>query len=746
MNTTEKLNKINKNLLIVFFMIQPILELILSLFKDNSFQIAGISIATLIRYGLLSVIIGIAVITHLKRKSTKIFIGTVLVYAIYVIVHYLNSKSGNQTFLERMVNHGFVGMAMYISKFVIPICVVYLVYILRFNYKDLKICVLFVATFSALVVIITNVFGIDFVSYSFGDDTSNVAANIFKWFDKDYTYTEWRMLTSRGWFPSGNELSSFFAILLPIVTWIALKEKKNWYFAIIVIQMIAMLLVGTRISVYGAIILPIVTIIIWLLDNFLNKEKIQKRKLFCSAVVAVVFGIFFIASPFMNRIRIGEGVVNKFQQEKKDDEIELSEDDNTPERIFVKMNYAKELIPEDILYNGYNYLEHTDFWVRIITEVDIADRDNARKLKTLVLDDVEKEKSGKLDKLVGIGEMAVYPERDFVAQYYYIGLLGIILFLVPFAIVLIISGGYNFIKLLKKQLDGLQIVMLFSLVFIVGTAYLAGHVVEPVYINSIIGLISGMLMLLLVQRKEKNEFDKAGVEKYISKVYAQGEESFISELEEHVKENKKTFIVTANPETLMIANSNEEFDKCLMDEKTIIVPDGIGVVKGAKMLNYDLKETITGVGLCKKLFELGNENEKSIYLFGAKDEVVKKLKETLEKDYPKLKIAGIENGYAPNKQEVFDKIKKLKPDIVLVALGIPAQELLIHSNYDSFEKGIFMGVGGSFDVLSGSKKRAPEFFVKTHLEWLYRITTEPKRLGRFLRSNVRYVFKIISER
>lgn len=490
MNTTEKLNKINKNLLIVFFMIQPILELILSLFKDNSFQIAGISIATLIRYGLLSVIIGIAVITHLKRKSTKLFIGTVLVYAIYVIVHYLNSKSGNQTFLERMVNHGFVGMAMYISKFVIPICVVYLVYILRFNYKDLKICVLFVATFSALVVIITNVFGIDFVSYSFGDDTSNVAANIFKWFDKDYTYTEWRMLTSRGWFPSGNELSSFFAILLPIVTWIALKEKKNWYFAIIVIQMIAMLLVGTRISVYGAIILPIVTIIIWLLDNFLNKEKIQKRKLFCSAVVAAVFGIFFIASPFMNRIRIGEGVVNKFQQEKKDDEIELSEDDNTPERIFVKMNYAKELIPEDILYNGYNYLEHTDFWVRIITEVDIADRDNARKLKTLVLDDVEKEKSGKLDKLVGIGEMAVYPERDFVAQYYYIGLLGIILFLVPFAIVLIISGGYNFIKLLKKQLDGLQIVMLFSLVFIVGTAYLAGHVVEPVYINSIIGLIS----------------------------------------------------------------------------------------------------------------------------------------------------------------------------------------------------------------------------------------------------------------
>lgn len=746
MNTTEKLNKINKNLLIVFFMIQPILELILSLFKDNSLQIAGISIATLIRYGLLAAIVGIAVITHLKRKSTRIFIGAIIVYAAYIIAHYLNSRSGNVTFLEKMVNHGFIGMSMYISKFIVPICAFYLVYILRFNYEDLKKCVLFIASFAALVVIITNMCGVDFVSYSFGDDTSNVAANIFKWFDKDYTYTEWRMLTSRGWFPSGNELSSFFAILLPVVTWIALKEKKNWYFVVIVLQMLAMLLVGTRISVYGAIILPIATIVIWLLDNFINKEKIQKRKLFCLAIVAIVFGIFFVASPFMNRIKVGEGVVNKFEQEIEDDEIELSEDDNTPERIFVKMNYAKELIPDDILNNGYNYLEHTDFWVHVITEVDISDRDNARKLKTLILDDVEKEKAGRLDKLVGIGEMTVYPERDFVAQYYYIGLFGIILFLLPFAIVLVISGGYNFIKLLNKKFDGIQAVLLFSLMFIVGTAYLAGHVIEPVYINSIIGLFSGMLILLLVQRKDKENYDDNGVEKYISKVYPKGEESFITELEQRIKENKKSFIVTANPETLMIANSNEEFDKCLMDKETIIVPDGIGVVKGAKMLNYDLKETITGVGLCKKLFEIGNREEKSIYLFGAKDEVVKKLKETLEKDYPKLKIVGIENGYAPNKQDVFDKIKELKPDIILVALGIPAQELLIHNNYDNFDKGIFMGVGGSFDVLSGSKKRAPEFFVRTHLEWLYRITTEPKRLGRFFRSNVRYVFKIIGER
>ena len=75
-------------------------------------------------------------------------------------------------------------------------------------------------------------------------------------------------------------------------------------------------------------------------------------------------------------------------------------------------------------------------------------------------------------------------------------------------------------------------------------------------------------------------------------------------------------------------------------------------------------------------------------------------------------------------------------------MGIPYQELLIHNNINDFDKGIFVGVGGSFDVLSGSKKRAPKIFRKFHLEWLYRIIREPKRFRRFFNSNVKYIFKI----
>lgn len=233
---------------------------------------------------------------------------------------------------------------------------------------------------------------------------------------------------------------------------------------------------------------------------------------------------------------------------------------------------------------------------------------------------------------------------------------------------------------------------------------------------------------------------------YFDRVYNKGKKNFYTFLEDKMKKNEKTFVVTANPETLMIANDNDKFKKCLLDDNTIIVPDGIGVLKGANMLGYKIPETITGVELCTELFEYGNKHKKSIYLFGAKPEVVELLAKKIKIDYPNLKVLGYENGYVEDKNEAYKKIIELKPDIVLVAIGIPHQELLIYDNLKYFDKGIFMGVGGSFDVLSGTKKRAPRIFIKLKLEWLYRITTEPKRLKRFFRSNVRYLGIIQKEK
>lgn len=235
------------------------------------------------------------------------------------------------------------------------------------------------------------------------------------------------------------------------------------------------------------------------------------------------------------------------------------------------------------------------------------------------------------------------------------------------------------------------------------------------------------------------------MKKFLEKLYKNDKKSFFEILKKDLKNKNKKFIVTVNPETLMIAEKDLELKEILEDDSVSFVPDGIGVVKAAKMIGVDVKERIPGIEIAEKLFEFANESKKSLYLFGAKQEVLNNLKEKIEKNYSNIKLLGMTNGYVENKEE-FQKIIKKEPDIVLVALGIPAQEKLIYKYFKDFKKGIFVGVGGSFDVLSGTKKRAPQIFIKTNTEWLYRILKEPKRIKRFWDNNVKFIFKIRKEK
>lgn len=231
------------------------------------------------------------------------------------------------------------------------------------------------------------------------------------------------------------------------------------------------------------------------------------------------------------------------------------------------------------------------------------------------------------------------------------------------------------------------------------------------------------------------------MKKYFEKIYKDSASNFYSLVENNLINNKKMFIVTANPETLMTSEKNENLKRALLDEKTYIIPDGIGIVKGLKLSGYLPKETIPGIELCIKLFEYCNIHRKKIFLFGSTDDVLQKLIAVINYRYKNILISGYNNGFIPNKQSIFNKISTLQPDVILVALGIPQQELLIYNNLNNFNKGIFVGVGGSFDVLSGTKKRAPLFLRKLHLEWLYRLFKEPKRFKRFFYNNLKYMMK-----
>ncbi|WP_010648275.1 WecB/TagA/CpsF family glycosyltransferase [Oceanobacillus massiliensis] len=210
------------------------------------------------------------------------------------------------------------------------------------------------------------------------------------------------------------------------------------------------------------------------------------------------------------------------------------------------------------------------------------------------------------------------------------------------------------------------------------------------------------------------------------------QKSFVSLLDQRIQQNEKTFVITANPEIVMKANEDVNLMNCI-HKATYITADGIGVVKAAQLLRSPLPERVTGYDTMMQLLEVANRNAYRIFLLGAKNETLRKTITAISSTYPAIHIAGSHDGYFDWQDNVLtEKIGTSKPDIIFVALGAPRQEEWIAENLDKFETGVFIGVGGSFDVIAGTVKRAPVFWQKVNLEWFYRLLKQPTRWRRMM--------------
>lgn len=204
--------------------------------------------------------------------------------------------------------------------------------------------------------------------------------------------------------------------------------------------------------------------------------------------------------------------------------------------------------------------------------------------------------------------------------------------------------------------------------------------------------------------------------------------------EENNMQNKPKMIFTPNPEFVMLALKDAKFMQ-ILNESDLNIADGIGVVIGSKMLGTPLRERVAGYDLTQRIFSVIKNTKKTVYFLGSSEENVKKAKENMEKKYRGLKIIGYHNGYFTDEQDniIIEEINSLKPDLILVGLGCPRQEKWIYENREKINTKVMIGVGGSFDVMSGNVKRAPKIFIKLNLEWFYRLITQPTRFKRMLK-------------
>lgn len=187
-----------------------------------------------------------------------------------------------------------------------------------------------------------------------------------------------------------------------------------------------------------------------------------------------------------------------------------------------------------------------------------------------------------------------------------------------------------------------------------------------------------------------------------------------------------------------------------VNESDLINADGQAVVWASKVLNQPLKERVAGIDLMVNLVELANKKKYKVFFFGAKEEVVKAVVSKYTNQYSSNIIAGYRNGYFKKEQEqdIAREIANSGANILFVAISSPTKENFLYENKALLNKVNFvMGVGGSFDVVSGKVKRAPLWMQNSGLEWFYRFAQEPKRMWkRYLVGNSKFVALVLKEK
>ncbi len=196
---------------------------------------------------------------------------------------------------------------------------------------------------------------------------------------------------------------------------------------------------------------------------------------------------------------------------------------------------------------------------------------------------------------------------------------------------------------------------------------------------------------------------------------------------------KGKYVFTPNSEILMKAYRDKEFCN-ILNTASLLTADGIGVVYASRILKNSIPERCAGFDTACELMEKMSSKGMSLYLFGSKPGVAEKAMDTINKKYPGINVVGTADGYFDSEKEnqIIDDINEKSPDVLFVCLGAPKQEQWIYKNAKNLNVCCSLGIGGSLDVLAGTVERAPEFYCKHGIEWLYRLLKQPSRIGRMM--------------
>ncbi len=520
---SKKTKRILLNILLGYMIIQPLFD-IYWLYKDEVINIFKFSPATIIRMAIMCVLFLFAFLWWKNKNKYKYFIGFSSIFIIYSIFHHINSLAFSVPY-GNFDNYSTIKELFYVIRMIMPLLMIFVTYEFKITPKRLKTIVVWVAFIFSSIMIISNFF--EFALSSYGDVSSNVVVNFFKWFNKDtyvnYTYLE---VASKGIFHMANQVSGVLVMLLPILLVIFFKKSNFINGLVISMTILAMMMLGTRVASLGWLAILLAMVIFYLFFCFVKKSiKFNIKSLIFIILNIICFSIILPYSPVMNRTYIQDNTemiedglednnineeVSKFKEAiaKKEAAAKTEEEfeEIKKEKIAVIEKY-KDFYGFDAEYIDkiYNYEEDSDFWLDMM-DIPFEERADHRQLKQLITKRIISLNNNYKDYIIGMSftrlrNAPCYMENDIYVHMYSIGIVGILIFICPYLVILL-YGIFKVFTKYKEKFTFFNISLLFSIALTFLAGMLSGNVFDEWICTLFLGLICGSLLYNLNREKK----------------------------------------------------------------------------------------------------------------------------------------------------------------------------------------------------------------------------------------------------
>ncbi len=466
--TEEKIKK----LLLLFMITYPIFDI--RYFYNN--------ITTLIIVIIVFVLFSFALYFYKEaRKNLKWLMLYYLLVVIYIIFHHFNALNFN-SLVPGNFNYSLFKECLQVLKLIIPITYLYTLYYFKLNKEDYyKIFKSWVIIISGSIIIL-NILKLSYGSYS--DEI--ILANIFTWFtNHNYIYSE---LASKGLFMYANQISMILLILLPNIYYQYLQKQTLNDLLLIIMILISALMLGTRVSSYGSIIVLFGLLCLYIFFVIIKKEySFNSKIIFYTITIIIIYAVLLPISPANNRRNVYNNIseeisINNVLKLSNNEQIKTS-DEQLDKIDYITNNYEKKRIHKKFILESYPYQYDPDFWYDILM-LPVNKRIDYRFLEISMVQRVVEINNNPKDKLFGITNTRIQNifniERDFVLQYYAFGVVGSLLFLGIYILLLIILFKNWIINFNYTSSVGLLILFLY-----LGVSYVSGNILNHLSTNLI---------------------------------------------------------------------------------------------------------------------------------------------------------------------------------------------------------------------------------------------------------------------